>query len=118
VVHVVPERLAAAMNATSASVPYATDEFALAGLAKLPCEKIAPPRVAEAPVAMECRLHQIVEVGRGGSGVIIGEILLWHVDDAVVVEGRIDMGLLDPIGRMAGPQYARTRDRFSMPRPK
>ena len=43
----------------------------------------APPRVAEAPVAMECRLHQIVEVGAPATGtaIIIGEILLWHVRD-------------------------------------
>jgi flavin reductase (DIM6/NTAB) family NADH-FMN oxidoreductase RutF len=118
VIHVVPDRLAAAMNATSAVVPYGTDEFNLAGLAKAPSERVAPPRIADAPVAMECRLHQIVEVGRAGSAVIIGEILLWHVSDDVIVNGRVDPDRLDAIGRMAGPAYARTRDHFSMPRPK
>ena len=118
VIHVVPERLAAAMNATSAVVPYGTDEFDLAGLAKVPSDRIAPPRIDAAPVAMECRLHQIVEVGRAGSAVIIGEILLWHVSDDVIVNGRVDTGRLDAIGRMAGPTYTRTRDHFSMPRPK
>ena len=79
---------------------------------------MAVPRIAEAPVAMECRLDRIVEVGRGGTAVIIGEILLWHVHDELVVEGRLDLGRLDAIGRMGGPTYARTRDRFDMLRPK
>jgi flavin reductase (DIM6/NTAB) family NADH-FMN oxidoreductase RutF len=119
VIHVVPDRLAAEMNATSEVFPYGADEFVAAGLAKLPSEKVAPPRIAAAPVAMECRLQQIVEVGRNaGTAVIIGEILLWHVSDDVLTEGRIDMAKLDAIGRMAGPTYARTRDRFSMTRPK
>jgi flavin reductase (DIM6/NTAB) family NADH-FMN oxidoreductase RutF len=74
--------------------------------------------VAEAPVAMECRLDRILEVGRPGTAIIIGEILLWHVRDDLLVEGRVDPGRLDAIGRMAGSSYARTRDRFDMPRPK
>ena len=79
---------------------------------------MAVPRIAEAPVAMECRLDRIVEVGRGGTAVIIGEILLWHVHDELVVEGRLDLGRLDAIGRMGGPTYARTRDRFDLVRPE
>jgi len=120
VIHVVPDRLAAEMNLTSKVYPYGVDEMVAAGLTKTPSEKVAPPRIAEAPVAMECRLHQIVEVGRpdNTNAVIIGEIVLWHVSDDVLEEGRIDMGKLDAIGRMAGAQYARTRDRFSLQRPK
>jgi len=128
VIHVVPDRLAAEMNATSKVFPYGVDEFVAAGLAKTPSEKVAPPRIAAAPVAMECRLQQIVEVGRNvgaGSAVIIGEILLWHVSEDVLEEGggagggpRIDPGKLDAIGRLGGSVYSRTRDRFSMLRPK
>jgi flavin reductase (DIM6/NTAB) family NADH-FMN oxidoreductase RutF len=118
VIHVVPDALAASMNATSKEFPHGTDEFTIAGLAKAPSELVAPPRVAEAPVAMECRLHQIVEVGRAATAVIIGEILLWHVRDDLVVGGRLDFGRLDAIGRMGGAVYTRTRDRFDMPRPK
>ena len=75
------------MNADRrATFPYGTDEFAAAGLTKVACDKVAPPRIAEAPVAMECRLDRIVEVGRAGTAVIIGEILLWHVHDELIVE--------------------------------
>jgi flavin reductase (DIM6/NTAB) family NADH-FMN oxidoreductase RutF len=118
VVHAVPNALAAQMNTTSADYPYGVDEFVTAGLTKVPCERVQPPRIGEAPVAMECRLDRIVEVGRGPTAIIVGEILLWHVADELVVEGRLDLDRLDVIGRMAGSQYTRTRDRFTMPRPR
>jgi flavin reductase (DIM6/NTAB) family NADH-FMN oxidoreductase RutF len=118
VIHVVSDELGAHMNATSADLPYGADELAAAGLTKLPSDLVAPPRVAEAPVAMECRLDRILELGRAGTAVIIGEILLWHVSDDVLVNGRIDVERLDAIGRMSGSAYTRTRDRFEMPRPR
>ena len=118
VIHVVNDALGQQMNATSRDFPYGTDEIEAAGLTKVASDKVAAPRVAEAPVAMECRLDRIVEVGRGGTAVIIGEILLWHVRDELVVGGRLDLGRLDAIGRMGGSTYTRTRDRFDMPRPK
>lgn len=118
VIHVVNDALAHQMNATSRDLPYGADEFAIAGVTKVACERVAPPRVEEAPVAMECRLDRIVEVGRAGTAVIIGEILLWHVRDELVVEGRLDLGRLDAVGRMGGPSYTRTRDLFQLVRPK
>jgi flavin reductase (DIM6/NTAB) family NADH-FMN oxidoreductase RutF len=118
VIHVVNDGLAAQMNATSREFAYGVDELAEAGLTKIASDRVAPPRIAEAPVAMECRLDRIVEVGRAGTAVIIGEILLWHVRDELVVSGRLDLGRLDAIGRMGGPSYTRTRDRFELVRPK
>jgi flavin reductase (DIM6/NTAB) family NADH-FMN oxidoreductase RutF len=118
VIHVVTDALAPQMNATSRVFPYGVDELLEAGLTKIPSDLVAPPRVAEAPVAMECRLDRIVEVGRAGTAIIIGEVLLWHVRDDLLVGGRLDAGRLDAIGRLSGASYARTRDRFEMPRPK
>jgi flavin reductase (DIM6/NTAB) family NADH-FMN oxidoreductase RutF len=121
VIHVVTDALAAAMNETSRTVAYGVDELVAAGLTKSPSERVAVPRVAEAPVAMECRLDRIVEVGRNpatSSALIIGEILLWHVRDDLLANGRLDVARLDAIGRMAGATYARTRELFDMPRPK
>lgn len=118
VIHVVNDALAQQMVATSREFPYGTDEIAEAGLTKIASERVAAPRIAEAPVAMECRLERIVEVGRSGTAVIVGEILLWHVRDELIVGGRLDPGRLDAIGRMGGPSYVRTRDRFDLVRPK
>ena len=119
VVSLATEELAAAMNASSAEVPYGVDEFGLAGVTKAPSERVAPPRVAESPVAMECKLERILELGRGPSpaSLIIAEILLWHVRDEVVVNGRIDPRLLHTVGRLGGAFYTRTRDLFEMKRP-
>jgi flavin reductase (DIM6/NTAB) family NADH-FMN oxidoreductase RutF len=118
VVHVVNDALGHQMNLTAREFPYGTDEIAEVGLTKLPCDKVAPPRIAEAPVAMECKLERIVEVGRSGTAIIVGEILLWHVSDDLIVNGRIDPHRLDAIGRMGGSSYARTRDMFDLVRPK
>jgi flavin reductase (DIM6/NTAB) family NADH-FMN oxidoreductase RutF len=120
VIHAVPDELARAMNVTSKEYPHGVDEFEAAGVTKAASELVAPPRVAEAPVALECRTQQILEVGRPGDGtaVIICEILLWHVRDDVLEGGRVDFGKLDLVGRLGGAFYARTRDRFDLARPK
>jgi flavin reductase (DIM6/NTAB) family NADH-FMN oxidoreductase RutF len=120
VIHIVPDALAQRMNLTSKEYPHGFDEFEVAGVTKAPSARVAPPRVVEAPIAMECRLLQLHEVGEPGDGtaVVIGEILYWHVHDEIVEGGRIDPGKLDAVGRMGGALYTRTRDRFDMPRPK
>jgi flavin reductase (DIM6/NTAB) family NADH-FMN oxidoreductase RutF len=118
VIHVVTDALAEKMNLTSRSFPYGVDEFVEAGLTKLASDRVAPPRIAEAPVALECRLERIVEVGRSGTAIIVGEILLWHLADDLVVNGRLAPAKLDAVGRMSGSTYARTRDLFDMVRPK
>jgi flavin reductase (DIM6/NTAB) family NADH-FMN oxidoreductase RutF len=63
---------------------------------------------------------EIVDVSlrpKGGS-LIIGEVIRFHVDDAIVNDFRIDAGKLRAVGRMGGSDYTRTRDRFEMLRPK
>jgi flavin reductase (DIM6/NTAB) family NADH-FMN oxidoreductase RutF len=78
VIHVVTDALAQKMNVTSRSFPYGVDEIAEAGLTKVPSERIKVPRIAESPVAMECKLHRIVEVGSEGdeTAIVIADILL------------------------------------------
>jgi flavin reductase (DIM6/NTAB) family NADH-FMN oxidoreductase RutF len=119
VVNIVTETIAEKMNLTSAQVPPDVDEFELAGLTPLPSELVRPPRVAESPVHMECRLRQIVEVSdrpQGGT-IVLGTVVRFHVRDDVVDNYRIDADKLAAIGRMGGPTYTRTRDRFDLKRP-
>ena len=120
VVNIVSEAIAAQMNATSAQGPPDVDEFALAGLTPLASEAVKPPRVAESPVQMECRLRQIVEVSDkpGGGSVVLGEVLRFHVREDLVENYRIDADKLAAIGRMGGPTYVRTHDRFDLKRPE
>jgi flavin reductase (DIM6/NTAB) family NADH-FMN oxidoreductase RutF len=120
VINVVSYDQRLAMNATSEEIPYEESELERCGLTPLPSERVKPPRVAEARVQMECALHQIVRVGEGplAANVIIGRILLLHVDDAVLdPAGNVDPRKLDTIGRMGGDGYARTTDLFDLPRP-
>lgn len=121
VVNLVPNALAEPMNACSAMLPYGESEFAAFGIESAPSEKVRPPRVAKSPVSFECKVHQIVPVGEGplAAHVVIGLIQLMHVDDAVMGEnGMPDPAKLDLIGRMGGEMYTRTRETFTLSRPK
>ncbi len=119
VVNVVSEEFAAQMNACSPEFPPEVNEFEISGLTPVPSELVKPPRVAESHIQMECRLLQVVHVSAKplGGSVVLGEVLRFHVDEAMFENFRIDPEALRAIGRMGGPAYTRTRDRFDMPRP-
>ena len=82
---------------------------------------VKPARVAESPVALECRLHTIVRVGEGpgSASYIIGEILLVHVDDAVIVDGLPDERLIGFTARAGADRWVDVKPEtyFSLPRP-
>jgi flavin reductase (DIM6/NTAB) family NADH-FMN oxidoreductase RutF len=117
VVNVVSEPMAEAMNLSSGDFPYGQDEFEHARLTPVAGVRVAAPRVAESPVQMECRLERILEVGRQPAYLILGEVLLFHVREDVMTEGRIDVAKLRPVARLGGSDYAHVRDVFSMTRP-
>ncbi|MBT0666759.1 flavin reductase family protein [Novosphingobium profundi] len=118
VVHLVSEALAPAMNLTCMDAPSEVDEIALAGLATLPSSAVAVPRLAEAPVAMECRLYQAIPAG--STTIVLGEVLHFHIQDALIDTEKlyVDTLGLDLVARMhGGGWYARQTDLFDMPRP-
>ena len=119
VVNIVSEEFAAKMNVTSAEYPYGVSEFEMSGLTVAPSDLVRPPRVKESHVNMECRLLQTIEVSNQpmGGTLILGEVVRFHVDDAMVEEFRIDPEKLGAVGRMAGNTYCRTTDRFDLVRP-
>jgi len=119
VVNIVSEDFGPQMNVTAGEYPPEVDEFEVAGLTPLASEAVKPARVAEARVQMECVLREVVVVSSlplGGS-LVLGEVVRLHVADGIVTDYRIDPDKLAAIGRMGGPTYARTRDRFEMERP-
>lgn len=119
VLHVVSEDLVALMNQTSADYPDTMDEFEQTGLAAVPSDLIAPPRVADAKIAFECRVEQIVPLGGAtGGAVVIGRVVLAHVADEVWNDGHIVLDALRPVARLAGNSYARVTDTFALPRPE
>jgi flavin reductase (DIM6/NTAB) family NADH-FMN oxidoreductase RutF len=120
VVNVVSEAIAAAANAASAEVPPEVDEFVLAGLTPIPSEAIRPPRVAESPAQMECKLLQVIYTSRepGGGVIVLGEVVRFHLREDLLEDFRVDPAGLDAVGRMAGNTWVRTRDRIELIRPK
>jgi flavin reductase (DIM6/NTAB) family NADH-FMN oxidoreductase RutF len=120
VVNVVPRAIAESMNDASYEFPPEVSELEVCGFTALPSELVKPPRIAESPVHMECRLVQIVPVGTGplAANVCIGEVLCFHVASGYLSsDGTVDNQKLDAIGRMGSDLYSSTRDRFSLPRP-
>ena len=124
VVNIVSEEIAEQMNLCSSEVPPEVDEFELSGLTPLESDLVKPPRVAESKVQMECRLRQILVVSEepGGGSLVLGDVLRFHIEEALLDDQKggykIDPDKLNAIGRMGGPIYTRTRDRFEMQRPK
>ena len=118
VVCMVPEAQMHAMVVTATDFPEGTDEMEIAGLTKVASTRVAPPRIGESPVAMECETFQLVEAGR--HTIVIGRVLAMHVrDDAVmnIEKSYIDTPKLELVGRMHGSGwYARTTDRVEVPR--
>ena len=95
-----------------ASSPYAkgVDEFEKAGFTKLASQQVKPFRVAEAPVTMECKVNQVIELGQGGGAgnLIVCEVLLIHIKEEVLDEhGKIDQQKIDLVARMGGNWYCR-----------
>jgi len=119
VVNVVDDTLAEQMNLTSGEYPPEVDEFQVAGLTATASVKVRAPRVREAPISLECRVAQILRVGRGPHSLVLGEIVYFHLRDDLYdrATGRIDMKRLKPVGRLAGEMYTHVHDLFEMKRP-
>ncbi|MGD8413018.1 MAG: flavin reductase family protein [Candidatus Latescibacterota bacterium] len=118
VVNVVTEDWSVAMNETATDFPAGVNEFERAGLTPVPGAVVVAPRIGESPVQMECKLLSLVPVGEKGGMLVIGEVVMFHIDGRVVADGRVDAGLLRAVGRMGGQEYTRTNDRFVLERKK
>ncbi|WP_407655929.1 flavin reductase family protein [Capillimicrobium parvum] len=113
-----------AMNATSATLPRGVNEFAHAGLTMAPSRLVEPPRVAESPCALECRVVHTVQL-RDVEGreldrhLVIGQVVGVHLDERFVADGKVDTAALRPIARCGYlGDYAVVDRLFDMPRPR
>ncbi len=116
VVHLVDEAIAAQMNVCATNFPTGVSELAEAGFTSLPSVKVKPPRIAESPVQMECRVAQVLGLGQRHH-LVLGEVVWLHFRDGLVDERfHVDIERLRPIGRLSGSRYARLRDFFELER--
>ena len=119
VVNAATEQYATRVAAAAEPMAYGDSEFDLTGLTPATSTMVKPPRVAESPVAFECRTVQIVRTSPGapaGGNIVIGEVVHIFVRDELINDRHhIDPAGLAAIGRMGGQGYCTTRDRFDMP---
>lgn len=104
IVNVTPRGLLAQVNGSSTGFPPERSEFDEVGVTREPAEMVAPPRVAESPVAIECRLAG--ERSFGASTVVFGEVLHIAVSPSVLDDGGVQPDLLDPVARLGGSLFA------------
>lgn len=108
VVCLAPEPLFEQINATATDFPPDHDEFAEVGLEREPSLRVAPPRVASSPVAIECVLHDAVSFG--DSTVVFGRIVHIAIDEAAMVDGRPSIERLRPLARLGGSEWSTIGD--------
>lgn len=115
-VNIVSDAVLEAMNVCAVPFPPGIDELAAAGLTPVAGARVASPRIAECPAALECRHYQTLHIGRSRE-IILGEVLCVHLRSGIVDPKtlHVDPAGLDAIGRMGGHGYIRTRDSFDLP---
>lgn len=119
-VNLVTEDVVEQMNTTSNTVENAVDEFQLANLTPISCELIKPKRVAEAKAHFECEMvhHYFLEDHKnGGACIVIGKVLMMHISDDILLENyRINLDKYQPVARLAGSNYSKLGETFSIKR--
>ena len=111
------------MNLTSAGLPRGESEFAYAKLATAPSKLVRPPRVAESPAALECKVTQVVRLrnmeGRELPNTrVLGQVIGMHIDERFMKNGRFDLAAVKPIARCGYDEYAVVERVFSLKRPE
>ena len=113
------------MNATSAPLPRGESEIIHSGLTQVASRLVRPPRVAEAPAALECKWLQTVPLrplggGEGRYFLVLGQVVGVHIDERFVVDGLVDTAAMRPIARAGYRDYfvATPETKFSITRPK
>lgn len=122
VINVVNYAMVQQASLASGEYPKGVNEFAKAGFTEVPSTMVKPPRVAEAPVAMECKVLQVIQTGNlGGAGnLVICQVLLMHIkEDVLDDQGMIDPYKLDAVARLGKEYYCRVQGNaiFKVPRP-
>ena len=110
VINIVSYEMVAQTSLASCEYAQGVNEFVKAGFTMLPSEVVKPPRVAESPVQLECKINQVIPLGEnaGAGNLVIAEILRIHISENILDEkGAIDQQSLDLVARLGGNWYAR-----------
>jgi flavin reductase (DIM6/NTAB) family NADH-FMN oxidoreductase RutF len=114
VVNVVVPELMDAVITGAKELPHNVSELELSKQPTLPSVRVKPPRLANSPIHLECTLLKVVEVE--GTGLLLGRVVLYHVKDEVLRDGRVDPRRVTFVGRLGDDLYCRVTDLFERPR--
>ncbi|WP_017727482.1 flavin reductase family protein [Halalkalibacterium ligniniphilum] len=121
VIHVVDEQNVEKMNETSANYPADESEVEAVGLTKIPSATVNVPSLRESRIRLECKVDQIISVGgtddTPAADFVIGQVVHFSIDDELYDNGKINTELLAPVSRLAGSDYGRFGETFSLERP-
>jgi len=123
VVNMVPGTLTEKMNITTSMVAYGVDEMKLAGLTPAPCRYVKAPRVAESPMALECKYWKTLEIPvesgheNHSAAVVFGQVVGVHIDDSILKDGRVDVMAFKPVARLGYSEYTTLENVWKMRRP-
>lgn len=121
VVHITDENNVENVNITAAQLNPEENELDHTKFTLVDSENITVPGIKEAKIRLECKLNQIVEIGSkdDGADLIIGEVVMYHIDEHIYFgDSKIDALKLEPVARLAGNDYAKLGDTFTIERPK
>ncbi|WP_341894379.1 flavin reductase family protein [Ferrovibrio terrae] len=113
VVHISDETLLDLLHRSGAEFPPEVSEADMLGLELVPSKLVEPLRVAKAPIAMECRLHRVIDFGN--NQFFVGEVDLFHIRKGLGIDNKIDAGRLRPVARLGGPNYSTLGQIIGMP---
>lgn len=120
VIHLAVESNLRGVAACAEDLEYGVSEIPLAGFTTEPSLKVRPPRIVESPIAFECRTLQVIRTNPGqalsGNLVVAQAVHAWVDEGLLDARVRVDQDALATVGRVGGPDYVGTRDRFNLPR--
>lgn len=121
VVHIVDQENVEQVNATAANLPPEVSELDVTHFTLAESKVISVPGIKEAKVRMECVLEQVIELGEEDhiqTDLIIGKVVQFHIEDSIYKDGKIDPDQLGAVSRLAGNNYAKIGDIFTIERPQ
>lgn len=106
------------VNLASTELPFGQDEFTFSGLTPIDSQLVKAKRLKESPIHFECVFRDMLCYGKnpGSGSLITGEVKLVHIDDSIMVDGKISTDLFKPVGRGAGNDWFKSDNRFQLER--
>lgn len=122
VINIVNYNMVQQTSLASCDYPKGVNEFIKSGLTAAASQQVIPPRVAESPVAFECKVKQVISLGDGGGAgnLVLCEVLLMHIHENIIdANGFIDPYKIDAVARMGQNYYCRANGEsiFAVPKP-